>query len=134
MARLSAWERAAQSRQAAQVKPAGIGSFLAGSAKPAAQPAKKPAVKPPEVLMREKLVQQFQNMRPFGGTIKIQGTAVKVSNGVFHFDGGVYAVSKDGRAVMRDGVIVGEVVRGKVEKPSRALVTELHRNGFGRIV
>lgn len=143
MARMSAWERAALSRKAQvkpAVKPAGIGSFLAGKAKPVIKPAVKPAIKPAAkpksaaVLKREALAKKFQNMKPFAGTIKLGGTVVKVSNGIFRHGGAVYAVSKDGRAVVRDSVLVGHVVRGTMQKVTPAFLSELAGNSFGRTV
>ena len=76
------------------------------------------------------MLNQFQNMPPYSGTVSVDGTQVEVRDGSGQFEGKNYFVSKDGRFVMDEQMqIVGKIVNGVFAAIEQSDVAELKAMG-----
>jgi len=76
------------------------------------------------------MLNQFQNMPPYSGTVSVDGTQVEVRDGSGQFEGKNYFVSKDGRFVMNEQMqIVGKIVNGVFAAIEQSDVAELKAMG-----
>ena len=84
---------------------------------------------------RVAMLNKFSVMKPFNGWVTVPNPLrrLPITNGSLRLGSEVYAVAKDGRAVMnRSRVIVGQIVAGRMQKPSAAFIEEMKILGAAR--